>query len=200
MGQQLGCDCTCEKDVSGDERWPVLEAWPALEEEVKNAFHYASRGGTRISDAVMLNYELLQQARQGNLEGVHAALKKGAWPETRRPLVMNPQQPQLSYEDDEPYEIGMTPLMFSAQTGSSKCIDMLVTFKAKVNAVEEDGWSALHFAAKEGHLEACRTLLRHKADNQMKNSDGMTPLELAAKENCDFAKLLKTVMETKMSL
>merc|ERR1719189_2304053 len=186
--------------MGGDERWPVLEAWPALEEEVKNAFHYASRGGTRISDAVMLNYELLQQARLGNVEGVHAALKKGAWPETRRPLVMNPQQPQLSYEDEEPYEVGMTPLMFSAQTGSTKCIEMLVSAKAKVNAVEEDGWSALHFAAKEGHLEACRTLLRHRADHQMKNSDGMTPLELAAVDNCEFAKVLRTALETKMSL
>mmetsp|Transcript_111253 Transcript_111253/g.314919 ORF Transcript_111253/g.314919 Transcript_111253/m.314919 type:complete len:202 (-) Transcript_111253:177-782(-) len=201
MGQQLGCDCTYEADSpGGDDRWPVLDAWPVLEEEVQKAFHFANRGGTRISDGVMMNYELLQHARQGDDAGVSAALKRGAWPETRRPLVMNPQQPMGNNDEEEPRDVGMTPLMFAAQAGAPKCIHHLLVAKAKVNAIEEDGWSALHFAAKEGDIEACRTLLYGKADHLMTNSDGMTPLQLAQAEDVKFARTLQALLETKMSL
>merc|ERR1712217_943061 len=109
---------------------------------------------------------------------------------------MNPQKPQGSCDEEEPPDVGMTALMLSAQTGAPKCIKMLLGAKAKVNAIEEDGWTALHFAAKEGHLEACRTLLKYKADHQMKNSDGMTPLDLATEDNREFAKMLRTALDT----
>ena len=41
------------------------------------------RGGNRISDDVLLNHELLQCARQGDVKGISAALEKGAWTETQ---------------------------------------------------------------------------------------------------------------------
>merc|ERR1719382_995395 len=106
----------------------------ALEEATKSAIASANRGGTRISDEVLLNHELLQHARQGNVKGLSAALDKGAWTETRRPLVMKPQKPEAvggknntdggtgKPDKGEQVEVGMTALMFSAQSGSAECV------------------------------------------------------------------------------
>mmetsp|Transcript_104554 Transcript_104554/g.312260 ORF Transcript_104554/g.312260 Transcript_104554/m.312260 type:complete len:230 (-) Transcript_104554:80-769(-) len=175
----------------------------ALEDGVKAAVATANRGGVRISDEVLLNHELLQHARQGNVKGVSAALEKGAWTETRRPLVMKPQKPETSNpgggggsgrDDKEQVDVGMTALMFSAQNGSTECIRRLLWAGAEVNAVEEDAWSALHFAAKEGHLEVCTTLLQSKADHQMLNADDKTPLQVAEEEDEEFAEKLRAAL------
>jgi len=161
----------------------------ALEDGVKSVVASANRGGARISDEVLLNHELLQYARQGNLRGVSDALEKGAWPETRRPLVMKPQKPDAAAKkgkggkDDDSTNVGMTPIMFSAQKGSKECVARLLQAKAEVNAVEEDGWSALHFASKEGHLEVCKTLLQGRANPELINADDQKPLDLADEDN-----------------
>merc|ERR1712217_573402 len=154
-----------------------------------------------ISDEVLLNHELLQHARQGNVKGVSAALEKGAWTETRRPLVMKPQKPENTNPksgpgggsgggsgSNDPPEVGMTAPMFSAQNNSAECVRRLLWAGAEINAIEEDGWTALHFAAKESHLEVCTTLLQGKADPALINSDEKTALHIAAEEDEDFAK------------
>mmetsp|Transcript_54448 Transcript_54448/g.126756 ORF Transcript_54448/g.126756 Transcript_54448/m.126756 type:complete len:236 (+) Transcript_54448:192-899(+) len=177
----------------------------ALEDGVKQAVATANRGGARISDEVLLNHELLQYARQGNVKGVSAALDKGAWTETRRPLVMKPQKPEALpkgaqgggsiKEDKDPASVGMTALMFSAQNGSAECIRRLLWAGAEVNAIEEDGWTALHFAAKEGHLDVCTTLLQSRADPHLVNADDMTPLQVAEEgEDDEFAHKFKAAL------
>lgn len=172
----------------------------ALEEATKSAIASANRGGTRISDEVLLNHELLQHARQGNVKGLSAALDKGAWTETRRPLVMKPQKPEVvggknpadggdgKQDKGEQVEVGMTALMFSAQSGSAECVRRLLWASAEVNAVEEDGWSALHFAAKETNLEVCKALLQSRADGSIVNAEDKTPLQVAqeAEDDVDF--------------
>lgn len=173
----------------------------ALEDGVKSVVASANRGGAKISDDVLLNHELLQYARQGNVRGVSEALDKGAWTETRRPLVMKPQKPDAGGKkkgkdgkDDEPANIGMTPIMFSSQRGSVDCVRRLLQGKADVNAVEEDGWSALHFASKEGYLEVCKTLLEAKANPELINIDDHKALDVADQDGTFkemLAKLLK---------
>lgn len=164
---------------------------------MKHAVATANRGGTKISDEVLLNHELLHHARQGNVKGVSSALEKGAWTETRRPLVMKPQKPDANKGADpkDAVEAGMTALMFAAQYGSAECVRRLLWAGAEVNAVEEDSWSPLHFAAKEGHMEVCQTLLQSKADPKLLNADDQTPLQVAESEDKQFAnqfsKLLK---------
>mmetsp|Transcript_85484 Transcript_85484/g.151219 ORF Transcript_85484/g.151219 Transcript_85484/m.151219 type:complete len:223 (+) Transcript_85484:68-736(+) len=177
----------------------------ALEDGVKSVVASANRGGARISDEVLLNHELLQYSRQGNLRGVSEALEKGAWPETRRPLVMKPQKPDAAGKkgkgggkDDEPPNVGMTPIMFSAQKGSSECVLRLLQAKAEVNAVEEDGWSALHFASKEGHLEVCKTLLTGRANPELVNAEDQQPLDLADEDN-GFKKELAKLFSSQTS-
>ncbi|CAK0793679.1 unnamed protein product [Prorocentrum cordatum] len=152
----------------------------ALEDAAKQAIATANRGGTKISDEVLLNHELLQHAKQGNAKGLSAALDKGAWTETRRPLVMKPQKPDPGKEGGgrgETGDVGMTALMFAAQAGSADCIRRLLWAGAEVTAVEEDGWTPLHFAAKEAHLEVCTLLLQRRANPEALNADDKTPLQ-----------------------
>eukprot|EP00428_Durinskia_dybowskii_P023084 CAMPEP_0170245604 /NCGR_PEP_ID=MMETSP0116_2-20130129/22587_1 /TAXON_ID=400756 /ORGANISM="Durinskia baltica, Strain CSIRO CS-38" /LENGTH=231 /DNA_ID=CAMNT_0010496477 /DNA_START=76 /DNA_END=771 /DNA_ORIENTATION=+ len=179
----------------------------ALEDGVKSTIANANRGGARVSDAVLLNHELLQHARQGNVKGVGQALERGAWTETRRPLVMKPQKPESAGEKGakptlEQPDVGMTALMFSSQAGSSECVRRLLWAGAEVNAVEEDGWSALHFAAKEGHYEVCAALLQGRANPQLVNGDDQTPLQLALEEEeggwGGFGERLQTLIEKRV--
>lgn len=167
----------------------------ALEEAAKHALASANRGGTKISDEVLLNHELLQCAKMGNAKGLSAALDRGAWTETRRPLVMKPQKPDVGKGgSNEPSDVGMTALMFAAQGGSTDCIRRLLWAGAEVTAVEEDGWTALHFAAKEGSLEACSLLLQKKANPEALNVDDRTPLQVAEHEDDEFADKLRALL------
>lgn len=154
-----------------------------------------------------MNHELLQYARQGNLKGMSSALEKGAWTETRRPLVMKPQKPEVDGKGKskgkptEQPDIGMTALMFSAQTGSLECVRRLMWAGAQVNAIEEDGWSPLHFAAKEQHYQVCAALLQGRANPGLQTCDNQTPLEVAQEDaDCrDFADRLQLLLEGKGS-
>lgn len=178
----------------------------ALQEGLKSAVASANRGGVRVSDTVLLNHELLQYARQGNLKGLSSALERGAWTETRRPLVMKPQKPETGGKgkskgrDLEQPDIGMTALMFAAQAGSPDCVRRLLWAGALVNSVEEDGWSPLHFAAKEGNFEVCVALLNGGACSDALTQDGKTPLQVALDdEDCGptFAHKLRSFLEAR---
>ena len=174
----------------------VVVVCAALEEGVTSMVATANRGGARISDEVLLNHELLQYSRQGNLRGVSEALEKGAWTETRRPLVMKPQKPEPGKRGaDEAGQVGMTPIMFSAQKGSADCVRRLISARAEINAVEEDGWSALHFASKEGHLQVCQTLIQFRADAGLKNTDDKAAIDVADEDECFKKSLLEILSE-----
>jgi len=146
----------------------------------------AKRGGVGLTDEEMADHELLQSARRGDAKGVASALKRGALVEARRPLAMRPREdvslPANTLEDSECDSVGMTPLMFAAQSGVEECVRRILDSRAHVNAVDEDLWTALHFAAKEGHLDACMLLLLNRADPHMANCDERTPLMLAEEE------------------
>jgi len=228
MGQGLDVLKTCDglaasepRGQSGSQEGPrrpenawdedALVTCAAIEDGVKSAVACANRGGARISNEVLLNHELLQHARQGNVKGLSTALDKGAWTETRRPLVMKPQKPDVnsgaaspdgkSSDDSAPrasppqLEVGMTALMFSSQNGSVECVRRLLWAGADVNAIEEDGWNALHFSAKEGHLEVCTTLLANRADHTARNADDKTPLQIAEEEDETFAEKFKKALQ-----
>jgi len=178
----------------------ALVSCTAVEDGVKKAVANANRGGKRVSDAVLLNHQLLQHARQGNVRGLNEALDKGAWTETRRPLVMKPQKPDVGGKKSGQGEVdqGMTALMFASQACSVECVRSLIRSHAEVNAREEDGWSSLMFAAKEASLEVCQALLEARADPHFINCDEKTALQLAIDEeedNGDFAKQFKKLVD-----
>lgn len=216
MGQGMdvlaSCDGNChsadEKGPAGKKGQAPRSKWDedagvgcaAIEDGLQHAMANANRGGARVSDAVLLNHELLQHARQGNLRGLSEALDKGAWTETRRPLVMKPQKPEVGAKNKkgEQHDVGMTALMFASQTGSAECVRRLLLSNAEINAREEDGWTPLHFAAKEAQLDVCKVLLEARAQPLLKNCDEKTPLQLAVDEeddNGDFVAKLKKLLE-----
>eukprot|EP00928_Gymnodinium_smaydae_P091041 TRINITY_DN7473_c0_g2_i1.p1 TRINITY_DN7473_c0_g2~~TRINITY_DN7473_c0_g2_i1.p1 ORF type:complete len:237 (+),score=56.23 TRINITY_DN7473_c0_g2_i1:288-998(+) len=127
----------------------------------------------------LMDHELLSCARRGDAAGVQAALRKGAWTEARRPLVVKPYpQDRRSNDHDVKFD-GMTSLMYAAQLGSADVVALLLQARAEANAMEEDDWMPLHFAAREAHLPVCRQLLDARADSELATSDGQTPLDLA---------------------
>lgn len=178
----------------------------AFEAAARHAIASANRGATGISEEVLLNHDLLQHARKGDAKGVGACLERGAWTETRRPLVMKPQKtdPSKSRGKGRPGDrftqadvVGMTALMFASQAGATECVRRLLYSNARVNAVEEDGWTSLHFAAKEAHLEVCKALLHARAECSMLNAEDKTPLQIAKESDEDalFADAFKILLE-----
>mmetsp|Transcript_21554 Transcript_21554/g.49331 ORF Transcript_21554/g.49331 Transcript_21554/m.49331 type:complete len:199 (+) Transcript_21554:114-710(+) len=129
------------------------------------------------SDAVLreslLNHELLKAARDGQVEQIRLFLRKGAYVETRRPFAIAFDGGSVG--DEVPR--GLTPLMYAAQGGYAKAVEVLVAAGAHVNAEEEDGMRPLHFAAAAGNPETCRALLTARADPSATDNDGLTALE-----------------------
>eukprot|EP00929_Paragymnodinium_shiwhaense_P020791 TRINITY_DN13740_c0_g1_i1.p2 TRINITY_DN13740_c0_g1~~TRINITY_DN13740_c0_g1_i1.p2 ORF type:complete len:230 (-),score=61.87 TRINITY_DN13740_c0_g1_i1:137-826(-) len=181
----------------GEDNWgqDATVSCQQLESAAKHAVATANRGGPQISAEVMLNHQLLAAARQGDVRGLAEALEKGAWVETRKPLVMKPQKGERSEGGGKRSDEGMTPLMFSAQYGSADCVRRLVWANANINATEEDGWTPLHFAAKEGHLDICQNLLTSKADAALTNADEQTALQVAEAADAYFAKKFANVIK-----
>merc|ERR1719362_1344275 len=139
-----------------------------------------------MTEEDLANHDLLQSARVGNAKGVASALQRGALVEARKYVVMRPDvdfdpvdvSHSAPFEDEEYDAVGMTALMYAAQSGAECCISHLLDHRAHVNAVEEDLWTPLHFAAKEGHLAVCEKLLASRANPHALNSNDQTPLKL----------------------
>lgn len=183
--------------ASGHDNWgddPTVSC-QQLEDGVKSALATANRGGPQISPEVLINHDLLSAARQGDVKALSDALEKGAWTETRRPLVMKPQKPDNAKGTKKEVEEGMTALMFASQYGSAECVRRLLWASAQINALEEDGWTALHFASKEGHLDVCQALLTAKADPKIQTQEDQSVLQVAEEADRFFAKKLANVLQ-----
>lgn len=129
----------------------------------------------------MLNHELLKAARDGNVEGVRKALARGGFVESRRPFVMTPEN---SMHGNKPgpknvgkRDAGLSSVMYAAQGGYCRVMELLIDAGADVNAQDEDGLTPLHFAASSGCAEACRMLINAGADPDAIDDDGMTPFD-----------------------
>jgi len=134
---------------------------------------------SKPSTKAMVNVNLLQGAQLGDVEKVKQALQDGADVETRRPLMLKPQEEKGAGNKRKVSSTGLTPLMYAAKDGQQEIVRMLINNKAKINAVEVDRWAALHFAGAYGNQEAAKLLLEADADVNLRNGDGATPLTLA---------------------
>lgn len=73
---------------------------------------------------------------------------------------------------------GLSALMAAA--GDPASLRVLLSARARVELIDNDGWSALLFAAQQGRTAAVLDLLRAGADPNRQSRLGWTPLMLAA--------------------
>mmetsp|Transcript_42885 Transcript_42885/g.100636 ORF Transcript_42885/g.100636 Transcript_42885/m.100636 type:complete len:242 (+) Transcript_42885:111-836(+) len=129
--------------------------------------HHGSIGSV---DKAILNQHLLVAAREGKENDVASLLERRAFVDTRRPFVMSPDAtspPVMSHDTD----VGMTPLMYAAQSGHVRTCQVLLKHEAHVNAREEDGMRPLHFAALSGDVEVVEALVAAGADVGARTDD-----------------------------
>lgn len=92
---------------------------------------------------------------------------------------------------DEPGQLGTTPLMLAAQSGSVACVRALLELGAQANLCNQFGRTALALAAARGHAEVVGALCDAGADPNMVDADGIAPLHWAAAEgHVDAARAL----------
>jgi ankyrin repeat protein len=118
---------------------------------------------------------------------IHDASKSGDLERVKALLKDNPKL--VSSKDDH----SATPLLWAANKGHKDVVQVLLDYKADVNATDGDGHSALHYAVFNDHLDVAVLLLANKADVKAKTSVGETPLHVAAGSgHKDMAELLLT--------
>lgn len=136
---------------------------------------------------------LLEAAREGNLEGVNAALKAGAdvngkagsgWTALhaaaeRGHAHVIKRLVEAGGKANVQESLGVTPLHWAAVRGPREAVEMLIRAGAEVNAwcVQMD--TPLGAAAAAGKIDIAEALLDAKAD--VNGGKGMPPLALAAK-------------------
>lgn len=77
---------------------------------------------------------------------------------------------------------GSTPLHAAAVGGHTHLINLLISYKADVNATREcsNQFTALHFAAQAGQHQAVELLAAHGTNLEAKDDQGWTALQVAA--------------------
>jgi len=144
---------------------------------IGEAVHARVRNAERMDES-LLNQELIKAAREGRDADVSWCLEHGAFVETRRPFTIafhiGPFEDEGEEEND--FEVGLTPLMHAALGGYAKTCRVLLSAGANVNSRDEDRMQPLHFAAKSGNLEVFTLLLQAKADPWARDSSGRSAL------------------------
>jgi hypothetical protein len=73
-------------------------------------------------------------------------------------------------------------LIEAADKGDLERVQDALYLGAKVNAINEYGWTALHYAVKQGHTEVIRVLVENGVDVNLGHSNGRTSLHCAIQE------------------
>jgi ankyrin repeat protein len=101
--------------------------------------------------------EMMNAAKDGNLQSVQAAAKRGA-------------------DVNERSNKGKSPLMFAASENKVDVARWLIEQGADVNAADNYGTTALIVAATSGHHEVVKLLLENGANAQVRDESGGAPL------------------------
>ena len=95
---------------------------------------------------------------------------------------------------EERYARGDTALHHACRNGDLEIVKQLVSNRADVNAVADQGHFPLYCAAGHGHVETTRYLVEEGADLQTKLSDGKTVTEWL-QQYADHDRRLKSTLE-----
>ena len=84
-----------------------------------------------------------------------------------------------------------TPLHFAASMGRPDVVELLIKYKADVNARDGYGMTPLHIAAYYGYAQVAKLLLDNGADPNVIDNFGLAPLHRACSERrLEVVKLL----------
>ncbi len=99
---------------------------------------------------------------------------------------------ELGADSNTKGKSGKTILMLLAGSGSSELVNLLLAYKAEVNAHTTDGETALMFAVSKDHLKTARILIEHGAvvNAQDKNKKRLPLITAILKGNVPLVKLL----------
>ena len=95
---------------------------------------------------------------------------------------------------EERYARGDTALHHACRNGDLEIVKQLVSNRADVNAVADQGHFPLYCAAGHGHVETTQYLVENGADLQARLSDGKTVIEWL-KQYADHDRRLKSTLE-----
>ena len=90
-----------------------------------------------------------------NTQSLHDAAKAG---DLEKVKVLLKDHPDLVFNKDTN---GMTPLHWAAYEDHKEVVELLLAYKAEVNAKGNEGSTPLHLAAVEGHKEVADLLRQH---------------------------------------
>lgn len=77
---------------------------------------------------------------------------------------------------------GWTPLHWAAATGNVPLLELLIAYRASVDARNLKRETPLHLAVREGHVEAVVALLGHFAQRNCEDALEVTPLDIARRQ------------------
>ena len=104
---------------------------------------------------------ILQGARDGDLNAVRSALKRGV---------------SANLQDDD----GNAPLYYAAANGDELMVRLLLDNRADINQLNHNGITPLNIAAECGSVGAAGLLIKNGADFMALGNYGDTPLHIAA--------------------
>jgi ankyrin repeat protein len=120
-----------------------------LSDAKESAFSIAVGEDHRLIALMIADVNILQAMRANDPEGILAMVRAGG-----HVNIAN--------------AAGWTPLIYMVNQGDIEGVtELVVTHKADVNKVENDGWSALMFASFHGYEDVVRLLIRHGADSAL---------------------------------
>eukprot|EP00397_Hematodinium_sp_SG-2012_P040133 GEMP01043925.1.p1 GENE.GEMP01043925.1~~GEMP01043925.1.p1 ORF type:complete len:183 (+),score=22.20 GEMP01043925.1:81-629(+) len=126
---------------------------------------------------------LIIAAKRGDLKAAHSALRSRADVNTRLHVVFRKGSIEARNNAGSSRNAGLSPLMFAAKEGNIELAQLLLDWRAKVNAEEEDGYRALHFACLNGHFDVACLLIQHGANPDALTHNNLRPLDLCAPED-----------------
>jgi ankyrin repeat protein len=119
------------------------------------------------------DYDLLQAAKNGNVEQLRSILSQG----------------KASISSKNNY--GVSALIFAANNGHVDCVRYLLERGANIDDRSNNGKSSLLWAARWGHVEVVRLLLEYGANSSIQDRDGLTVLMNAVQaDSLDLVRLL----------
>lgn len=177
----------------------LLKRFPDLLENIDplngwSSLHYASFNGRYLVCVylISLGHDKNETSKTfKNNTCVHLSLMNGHEQTTH--LLLQHFQNLLNNKGEN----GFTPLHVSALKDYFKCVEMLLSFGADINAIDDEGNNALHISMKYNSLNTIGVLLNANIDVDCLNNAGLKPVDVAASFQTEsyYNNLLKSSLD-----